>query len=257
MDIAKCSALVTGAASGLGEATVRALVKSGAKVTMLDLDESRGAKIANELGDSVIFCKTDISSESDIDNAVAKMKEAFGTVHIVVSCAGIGGSVKIVGRDGIMPVDLFATRVKVNLTGTFMIIRATAPLMMENQPNEEGERGVIINTASIAAQDGQVGQSAYASTKGGIVSMTLPLTREFAPNGIRVMAILPGIANTPLLSRNPQKLLDRLAAQVPFPPRLAKPEEFASLALHIMENTYLNGEAIRLDGGLRMGFGRK
>ncbi|MBU2648656.1 SDR family NAD(P)-dependent oxidoreductase [bacterium] len=257
MKIEQCTALVTGAASGLGEATTRALVTSGARVAMLDMDGERGDRISTELGDNVIFCRADISSESDLDQAIAAIKAAFGTLHIVVNCAGLGGSVKIVGRDGIMPMEMFTSRVNVNLIGTFTVIRAAAPLMMENSPNEEGERGVIINTASIAAFDGQVGQSAYASTKGGIVSMTLPLTREFAPNGIRVMAILPGIADTPLLAKNSPEVLDRLAKQVPFPPRLAKPSEFAALACHIVENPYLNGESIRLDGGLRMGFGRK
>lgn len=257
MKIKDCCALVTGGASGLGEAVVRSLTGAGARVAVLDMDSERGNQLSAELGDSAIFCRTDIASETDVEQAVADMKSAFGTVHVVVNCAGIGGSVKIVGRDGVMPMETFNTRVQVNLIGTFTVIRAAAPVMMENPPNEEGERGVIINTASIAAFDGQVGQSAYASTKGGIVSMTLPLTREFAPNGIRVMAILPGIANTPLLARNSQEVLDRLAKQVPFPPRLAKPEEFAALARHIVENPYLNGESIRLDGGLRMGFGRK
>lgn len=257
MKIEDCSALVTGGASGLGEATVRALVKAGANVTILDMDTQRGEQLAVELGDNAIFCKADISVEAEVDRAVSEMRAAFGTVHVVVNCAGIGGSVKIVGRDGIMPLEWFASRVQVNLTGTFTVIRATAPVMMENEPNEEGERGVFVNTSSIAAFDGQVGQSAYASTKGGIVSMTLPLTREFAPNGIRVMAIMPGIADTPLLRNNPPEVLERLAKQVPFPARLAKSEEFAGLACHIIENPYLNGESIRLDGGLRMGFGRK
>ena len=257
MKIEQCTAMITGAASGIGETTTRQMVKAGARVAMLDLNAERGERIAAELGDAAIFCQTDVSCESDMEKTVAKVKETLGTVHIVVNCAGIGGSVKIVGRDGVMPMEAFNSRVQVNLVGTFTVIRAAAPMMMENEPNEEGERGVIINTASIAAFDGQIGQSAYASTKGGIVSMTLPLTREFARNGIRVMAILPGIVNTPLLAKNPPEVLDNLAKQVPFPPRLGKPEEFASLACHIVENTYLNGESIRLDGGLRMGFGRK
>jgi len=164
---------------------------------------------------------------------------------------------RIVGKHGIMPLEWFATRVNVNLIGTFNIIRAAAPLMIGNVPNEEGERGVFINTASIAAFDGQIGQSAYASSKGGIVSMALPLAREFANNGIRVMSILPGIMDTPLLAKNPPHVLEQLAKQVPFPPRLGKPTEFAKLACHIIENPYLNGEAIRMDGALRMGFNRK
>jgi NAD(P)-dependent dehydrogenase (short-subunit alcohol dehydrogenase family) len=257
MKIEQCTAMITGAASGIGEATTRQMVKAGARVVMIDLNAEKGKQIAAELGDAVIFCQADVSSESDMDSVVAEAKTSFGTAHIVVNCAGIGGSVKVVGRDGVMPMESFSSRVKVNLIGTFAVIRAAAPMMMENEPNEEGERGVIINTASIAAFDGQIGQSAYASTKGGIVSMTLPLTREFARNGIRVMAILPGIVNTPLLAKNTPEVLDNLAKQVPFPPRLGKPEEFASLACHIVDNPYLNGESIRLDGGLRMGFGRK
>lgn len=257
MKINECSVVITGAASGLGESTARAMVSAGARVAMIDMNAERGEKISAELGDTVIFCRADISSESDMDKTMAAVKESFGTVHIVVNCAGIGGSVKVVGRDGVMPMADFNGKVTVNLIGTFTVIRAAAPMMMENEPNEEGERGVFINTASIAAFDGQVGQSAYASTKGGIVSMALPLAREFAPNGIRVMTILPGIVNTPLLAKNSPEVLERLAKQVPFPPRLGKPEEFASLACHIAENTYLNGESIRLDGGLRMGFGRR
>ncbi len=192
-----------------------------------------------------------------MDEVVEKIKEAFGTIHVVVNCAGIGGSVKIVGKEGIMPVESFNRTIQVNLVGTFNVIRATASTLMDNRANEEGERGVYINTSSIAATDGQVGQSAYSSSKGGIISMTLTLAREFAHDGIRIMTILPGIFHTPLLAKNPQKVLDRLSQQVPFPPRLGKPEEFASLVCHIIQNPYLNGECIRLDGGLRMGFGRK
>ncbi len=257
MKIKGSVAIVTGGASGLGEATARALAAAGSQVALIDLDQEKGEKLADELGDSAIYCPMNVSLEKEMDETVEKIKDAFKTINIVVNCAGIGGSVKVVGRDGVIPLERFNSVVQVNLVGTFNVIRATASTLMENAPNEEGERGVYINTASIAACDGQVGQASYSSSKAGITAMALPLAREFAPNGIRVMSILPGIINTPLLARNPEKVLDRLAKQVPFPPRLGKPQEFASLACHIIENTYLNGESIRLDGALRMGFGRK
>jgi NAD(P)-dependent dehydrogenase (short-subunit alcohol dehydrogenase family) len=182
---------------------------------------------------------------------------AFGAFQVVVNCAGIGGSVKVVGKDGVMPLETFNRTVQINLVGTFNVIRATASTLMENAPNEDGERGVYINTASIAAFDGQIGQAAYSSSKGGVVSLTLTLAREFAANGIRIMTILPGIMETPMLARLEDKVKERLAQQVPFPARLGRPAEFASLACHIVQNPYLNGEFIRLDGALRMGFGRK
>ena len=257
MDIAKSAALITGGASGLGEATARALVAAGARVALLDMDQKRGEELAAELGDAALFCPADITDEKEMDTTVDKIKAVFDTFHIVVNCAGIGGSVKIVGKEGILPVERFNRWIQVNLVGTFNVIRATASTLMENSPNKAGERGVYINTASIAAFDGQVGQAGYASSKGGVVSLTLTLAREFANNGIRIMAILPGIFDTPLLAKQPQEIRERLARQVPFPPRLGKPAEYASLACHIVENPYLNGEFIRLDGGLRMGFARK
>ena len=257
MKLKDCNAIVTGGASGLGEATARAIIKGGGKVAIIDLDQERGEKISAELGDSAVYLNGDIFGESEMDRAVEQIKSELGSIQAVVNCAGIGGSVKVVGRDGVMPMERFNRTIGVNLQGTFNMIRATASSLMENTPDEEGERGVYINTASIAAFDGQIGQAAYSASKGGIVSMTLTLAREFSGNGIRVMCILPGIMHTPLLANNPQKILDRLASQVPFPVRLGKSEEYASLACHILQNTYLNGEYIRLDGGLRMGFGRK
>ncbi len=257
MEINKSNAIITGAASGLGEATARKMIESGARVALIDLDQERGESLSAELGESAIFCKADVSQENEMDKTIETIKNNFGTFHVVVNCAGIGGSVKVVGKEGVIPLERFNRVVQVNLIGTFNVIRATASTLIENAPNEEGERGVYINTASIAAFDGQIGQASYSSSKGGITSMALPLAREFANNGIRVMTILPGIMSTPLLLKNPEKVLDRLSKQVPFPPRLGKPDEFASLACHIVQNTYLNGEFIRLDGGLRMGFGRK
>lgn len=257
MELINSTAIITGGASGLGEATARAIIQGGGKVALLDMDRERGAHLAAELGQAALFFQADVSQEKAMDEVVGKIKEAFGAFQVVVNCAGIGGSVKVVGKEGVMPLERFNRTVQINLIGTFNVIRATAPFLMENTPNGEGERGVVINTASIAAFDGQVGQAAYSSSKGGVVSMTLTLAREFAANGIRIMTILPGIMETPMLARMEDKIKDRLAQQVPFPARLGRPSEFASLASHIIQNPYLNGEFIRLDGALRMGFGRK
>ncbi len=257
MQIKGATSIITGGASGLGAATARALTQSGGRVVITDLDQAKGEKLAHELGEAALFYPVDVIQEKALQEMVEKVKEAFGTIHIVVNCAGIGGSQKIVGKEGVLPVERFNRIIQVNLVGTFNVIRATAPTLMGNRPNQEGERGVYINTSSIAAYDGQVGQSAYSSSKGGLVSMTLTLAREFAHDGIRIMTILPGIFDTPLLGALPEQVRERLSKQVPFPPRLGKPEEFASLVCHIVQNPYLNGEHIRLDGGLRMGFGRK
>lgn len=257
MDLKNCSTIITGGASGLGEATARSIVKAGGKVALLDLDQERGQKLSEELGKTALYFPADVTQEEGMDRVVEKIKEAFGTFQAVVNCAGIGGSVKVVGKEGVMPLERFNRTVQINLTGTFNVIRATASTLMANTPNEEGERGVYINTASIAAFDGQVGQAAYSSSKGGVVSLSLTLAREFANNGIRIMAILPGIMETPMMLRLEEVKRERLAQQIPFPARLGKPAEFASLACHIIQNPYLNGEYIRLDGGLRMGFGRK
>ena len=257
MEIKDSVSIITGGASGLGEATMRALLDKGGKVAILDLNEEKGKQLSSEFGDAVLFIPLDMTQTEAVEKAVKKVISSFGAIDTIINCAGMGGSRKILGKEGKMPIEWFKSRVEINLFGTFNLIWAAAPFMMENEPNIEGERGVCINTASVAAFDGQIGQSAYAASKGGIVSMTLALAREFSGNGIRVMSILPGIMNTPLLAKNPPQILDRLAKQVPFPPRLGKAQEFASLACHIIENTYLNGEAIRLDGALRMGFGRK
>ncbi len=257
MEIRNSVAIITGGVSGLGAAVARTLIDGGARVALLDLNRELGERMAVTLGDSTMFFPVNVADHGEVDAAVEKIKGALGTFHIVVNCAGIGGSVKIVGKEGVVSPDWFSDIVNVNLVGTFNLLRATAPILMENTPNEEGERGVYINTSSIAAFDGQVGQSAYSASKGGVVSMTLTMTREFANNGIRIMTILPGLFDTPLLGKLPEDVRERLGRQVPFPPRLGRPEEFASLARHIINNPYLNGECIRLDGGLRMGFGRK
>jgi 3-hydroxyacyl-CoA dehydrogenase / 3-hydroxy-2-methylbutyryl-CoA dehydrogenase len=256
MDIKNCTSVITGGASGLGEATARFIVAAGGQVALLDMDREKGIKLAEELGKAAVFFEADVAQEEGMNRVVEKIKEALGTFQVVVNCAGIGGSVKIVGKEGVMPLERFNRTLQVNLIGTFNVIRATASTLMANRPNEEGERGLYINTASIAAFDGQIGQAAYSSSKGGVVSLTLTLAREFSSNGIRIMAILPGIMDTPMMIRLDAVKRERLAQQIPFPIRLGKPSEFASLACHIIQNPYLNGEFIRLDGGLRMGFGR-
>jgi len=250
-------ALVTGGASGLGKATAQALVEKGARVAILDLNPELGEKSATELGGGSIFVSANVADHAAVDRAVETVLSAFGTIHIVANCAGIGASVKILGKNGLVAPEWFTNIVNVNLVGTFNLIRSTISSMVENTPNGNGERGVYINTASVAATDGQIGQAAYAASKGGIVSMTLALAREFANNGIRIMTILPGIFDTPLLGRLNQQAKERLNKQVPFPARLGHVNEFAALAMHIIDNPYLNGESIRLDGALRMGFGRK
>jgi NAD(P)-dependent dehydrogenase (short-subunit alcohol dehydrogenase family) len=257
MNIEGTVSIITGGVSGLGEATARTLIEAGGRVALLDMNREKGEALAGELGDAAAFFPLNVSKNDEVESTIDKVKEAFGTFNIVINCAGIGGSVKIVGKKGVVPVEWFTNIINVNLVGTFLMIRATAPTLMENSPNDQGERGVYINTGSIAAHDGQVGQAAYSASKGGIVSMTLTLAREFANNGIRIMTILPGIFNTPLLANNPPDILERLAKQVPFPARLGESSEYASLARHIVENPYLNGEVIRLDGAMRMGFGRR
>ena len=257
MQIKDSKAIITGGASGLGEATARALVAGGCRVALLDLNRERGGQLADELGDAAVYFPLNVANHEEVDDVVAKIKDAFGSFQIVINCAGIGGSVRLVGKNGLVSPEWFTNIVQVNLVGTFNLIRATVQTLMDNPPNEEGERGVYVNTASIAAFDGQIGQAAYSASKGGVVSMTLTLAREFARDGIRIMTILPGVFNTPLLNKNPPHVLERLGMQVPFPPRLGKSEEYASLACEIVRNPYLNGEFIRLDGGLRMGFGRK
>ncbi|MCF0053929.1 3-hydroxyacyl-CoA dehydrogenase [Dyadobacter sp. LJ53] len=257
MQLANATALITGGASGLGEATARLFIESGANVLVLDLNEAAGLALQSEFPERIKFLKTDVSSESDVQNAVDFALEAFGFINIVVNCAGIAPARKIVGKaDGIYgphSFALFEKTIKTNLIGTFNVMRLAAFAMERNPPNDEGERGVIINTASVAAYDGQMGQVAYAASKGGIVSMTLPVARDLAKSGIRVMAIAPGLFETPLLLSLPEEARISLAQQIPFPSRLGRPSEYALLAKSIVENPMLNGEVIRLDGAIRMG----
>jgi NAD(P)-dependent dehydrogenase (short-subunit alcohol dehydrogenase family) len=245
-------ALVTGGASGLGRATVETLHQRGAKVVILDRAREPGEALAKALGERALFVETDVTSSDSAVNAVAKAVERFGAVHILVSCAGVGTAGRVVGKEGPQPLEKFAQVVGVNLIGTFNMLRVAAAAMQKNTPDAGGERGVIINTASVAAFDGQIGQAAYAASKGGVVAMTLPVAREFASHGIRVCVIAPGIFETPMLAGLPEAARQSLGAQVPFPSRLGKPAEYASLAAHIVENSMLNGEVIRLDGALRM-----
>jgi len=244
--------LVTGGASGLGEACARRFAAAGGRVVVADLNDAAGARLAAELGASVRFVHTDVTQESSVQQAVDLAVAEFGGLHGAVNCAGIGVAERTLGRRGPHPLADFARVIGVNLIGTFNAIRLAAAAIARGEPNAAGERGVIINTASVAAFDGQIGQAAYAASKGGIVGMTLPIARDLARDGIRVVTIAPGIFDTPLLGGLPEAARQSLGAQVPFPSRLGRPAEFAALAQHIVENEMLNGEVIRLDGAIRM-----
>jgi NAD(P)-dependent dehydrogenase (short-subunit alcohol dehydrogenase family) len=244
--------LITGAASGLGAATARRLAELGANVVVLDRDQDRALSFSNELGENVIAVAADVTSEEEVSEAINATHERFGSLQILVNCAGIAMALRTTSKNGPHPLDVFETVVRINLLGTFNMIRLAATSMARNEPNAEGERGVIINTASVSAFDGQIGQAAYSASKGGIVGMTLPIARDLARDGIRVNTIAPGIFDTPLMAALPEAAKESLSQQVPFPPRLGKPEEFARLAQQIIENTMLNAAVIRLDGALRM-----
>jgi NAD(P)-dependent dehydrogenase (short-subunit alcohol dehydrogenase family) len=239
-------ALVAGGASGLGEATVRALAARGARVTVADLNEERGEALASELG--AAFAKADVTDEDQVRSAV----EAAGALRLAVSCAGVGWAERTVGKNGPAALEPFETVIRVNLIGTFNVLRIAAASMAGNEPDDGGERGAVVMTASIAAFDGQIGQTAYSASKGGVVGLTLPAARDLARTGIRVCTIAPGVFDTPLLAGLPEEARQALGAQVPHPPRLGRPEEYAQLACQIAENPMLNGETIRLDGALRM-----
>ena len=253
MDIAGKGAVITGGGSGLGEATTRALAAKGAKVTILDLPQSNGEVIAKELGNDAHFMPADVTDSDQIENALEEALGAMGGIHVAVNCAGVGTPGKTVDKEG-EPLQLrfFQKVVEVNLIGTFNVIRVAAAKMIKNEPDDEGERGVIINTASVAAFDGQIGQAAYSASKGGVVGMTLPIARDLSRHGVRVMTIAPGLFLTPMLMGLPEPARESLGKQVPFPSRLGNPPEYAQLACHIVENSMLNGETIRLDGAIRM-----
>ena len=244
------AAIVTGGASGLGAATARGLAAAGAQVAIFDMNEAQGQAVAGEI--SGLFVPCNVADAESAERAVSAAKDAHGAARILVTCAGIAPAAKIVGRGGPMPLDAFRNVVNVNLNGTFNVMRLVAADLQKLPPLDDGERGVVVFTASIAAFDGQIGQPAYAASKAGIVGLTLPAAREFAAFGIRVCTIAPGVFATPLMSGMPQALQDSLGASVPFPSRLGRPEEFAKLVLHIIDNPMLNGEVIRLDGAMRM-----
>jgi NAD(P)-dependent dehydrogenase (short-subunit alcohol dehydrogenase family) len=252
MKLSETVAIVTGGASGLGEATVREFVAGGAKVAIFDMNEERGASVAGELGSNVLFQKTDVTDEASVAGAIAATMKTFGRITANINCAGIAVASKTLGKEGPHALGLFKKVVDVNLTGTFNVFRLAAEQMAKNEPNGEGERGVIINTASVAAFDGQKGQVAYSATKGAIVGMTLPVSRDLAFYGIRICAIAPGLFLTPLFEGLGQEVVDSLSAQVTFPKRLGRPSEYGSLARTIVESPYMNGETIRLDGAIRL-----
>lgn len=250
MQLDGCSALVTGGASGLGNATAHALIDAGAHVVILDLPSSEGEKAATALGPRARFVAADVTDEAQVQEAV-DTASGLAPLRVVVNCAGIATAEKVIGRDGLIPLDHFERVIRVNLIGTFNVVRLAAASIAQTEPVGE-ERGVIVNTASVAAFDGQIGQPAYSASKGGVAAMTLPLAREFARSLIRVMTIAPGIFETPMMAGLPQAAQDSLAAQVPHPSRLGRPAEYAALVRAIVENPMLNGETIRLDGAIRM-----
>ncbi len=251
MDLRAVQAVITGGASGLGHATATRIVAAGGQAALLDLPGSAGAAAAG-LGDRVLFTPADVTSAEQVSAALAAARQRFGGVNVLVNCAGIATAARTVGKSGPARLDEFVRVIQVNLIGTFNCIRLAAALMADNVATADGERGVIINTASVAAFDGQIGQAAYAASKGGIVGLTLPVARDLAEFGIRVVTIAPGIFDTPLLGGLPEPVRASLARQVPFPSRLGRTDEYAALALHIVENAMLNGETIRLDGAIRM-----
>lgn len=252
MEIQGRTFLVSGGASGLGGATSRLLAASGANIVIADINQEKGGALAAELGAHVRFVATNVADEASVQNAISTAVAAFGALHGGINCAGIGVAEKTVGKDGPHALASFKRIIEVNLIGTFNVIRLAAAQMAKQEPLPSGERGVIVNTASIAAFDGQIGQAAYSASKGGIVGMTLPIARDLARTGIRVVTIAPGLFDTPLLAGLPEEVKQVLGAQVPFPARLGNPAEYAALAKHVIENAMLNGEVIRLDGALRM-----
>lgn len=253
MKIKETIALVTGGASGLGEATVRNIVANGGKAAILDLSEERGVSLVEELGqDRTIFVKTDVTNEESVKGAIASAINAFGSINALVNCAGIGDAKRTVSKKGAHDLASFTKVLTVNLIGTFNMIRLAAEQMITNEPNELQERGVIVNTASVAAFDGQIGQAAYSASKGGVVGMTLPIARDLAQFGVRVMTIAPGMFNTPMFASLPEESRTALGAAVPFPSRLGEPSEYGMLVNSIIQNPMLNGETIRLDGAIRM-----
>lgn len=253
MNIKDKVAIVTGGASGLGVSTVTSLVEKGAKVAIFDLDEEKAKKICEQLGNNVTYTRVDVTDEASVRAGIENTIKKFGAVHICVNCAGVGTPQKTLGRAGAMPLENFKQVIDINLNGTFNVLRLAAAEMMKNEPlTDSGERGIIINTASVAAFDGQMGQAAYGASKAGVAGMTLPIARDLSSFGIRINTIAPGLFHTPMAEMLPEQVIERLESMVEFPKRLGKPTEYASLVMFMIENEYLNGEVIRLDGGIRM-----
>jgi NAD(P)-dependent dehydrogenase (short-subunit alcohol dehydrogenase family) len=256
MDIGGIAAVVTGAASGLGEATARELARRGAKVAVFDRDSTRGERVASDIGGT--FCEVDVTSDDAVAKAFARARGAHGQERVLVNCAGVANAAKTVGRDKetksprFYPMQQFELAIQINLIGSFRCIAHSAFRMVELPPLEDGERGCIVNTASVAAQDGQIGQAAYSASKGGVLAMALPIARDLMNDGVRVNTILPGVFKTPMVAMMPENVQDALGAQVPFPKRLGRAEEYARLACFMVENPYMNAEAVRLDGAIRM-----
>jgi NAD(P)-dependent dehydrogenase (short-subunit alcohol dehydrogenase family) len=252
MQLNEAKALITGGVSGLGLAVARKVVEVGGQAVLLDINDDAGAAAEAELGSAVSYIRTDVTGEQAVTDAVNLAIGKMGMINVAVNCAGILGAGRVLGREAPMPLDIFARTIQINLIGTFNVIKAAGAAMESNPQNPDGERGAIINTASIAAYEGQIGQAAYSASKGGVVGMTLPIAREFARFGVRVNTIAPGMFWTPMIDGMPDHIQESLSASIPFPSRLGKPEEFAELVAHIVENGYLNGETIRLDGAVRL-----
>lgn len=252
MQVNEALAVITGGASGLGFATAQRLIGAGAYVTLLDVDQDAGARAVSALGANARFETADVTSETAVNDAIERARREMGGLNLLVNCAGVAWPRRIVNKEGPMPGDFFRKVIEINLIGTLLASKAACAAMQKNTPNGEGERGLIVMTASVAAFDGQIGQVAYSASKGGVVGMTLPMARDLASSGIRVMTIAPGIFKTPMMASLPQEAQDSLGKQVPFPPRLGRPDEYAALVAHVCENVMLNGECIRLDGAIRM-----
>jgi NAD(P)-dependent dehydrogenase (short-subunit alcohol dehydrogenase family) len=252
MQLDQVKAVVTGAASGLGLGVARYLIDQGAKVALLDISDDKGAAAVATLGVNARFFNADVSSEAQVIATLREAQAWMGGLNAAINCAGVLGAGRVLGKDGPLPLATFEATIRINLLGSFNISKAAADLMQHNDPGEDGERGVIVNTASVAAFEGQIGQAAYAASKGGIVGMTLPMAREFARVGVRVMTIAPGSFHTPMVENMPKPVYDSICAQVPFPSRLGTPAEFAATVAHILQNRYLNGSVIRLDGAVRL-----
>ena len=252
MNLGQAKAIITGGASGLGLATAESVIAAGGQVVLLDLAEEQGRESAAALGDRAHFIRTDVASESEVQESIASAAETLGGISLAVNCAGVIGAARTLGREGPMSGDFFAKTIQVNLIGSFLVAKEAANVMQHNEPDAEGERGVIVSTASIAAFEGQIGQAAYSASKGGVIGMMLPLAREFARIGIRVNTIAPGIFRTPMVAGMPEDVQESLGKQVPFPSRLGRPEEYAATVAYIYETTMVNGETIRVDGAIRM-----